>query len=85
MVCSRISITCKCKVRNCYLDGISSKKCRWYKEGDILEIILDFKARTLRFGVNGKDYDTGFDDIRAGPWRLALSVIDAAGTEIVLM
>ena len=63
----------------------TSSQCKWNKQGDILEIILDLNERTLRFGVNGSDCDTGFDDIKQTSYRLALTAGNAAGTEFVFV
>ena len=59
--------------------------CEWYKQGDIMEIILDLNARTIRFGVNGENYDTGFDYIKQTSYRLALTARDAEGSEFIFV
>ena len=47
--------------------------CLWRKPNDVLEIMLDLDAGTMRLMVNGNDYGIAFENIEPGRYRLALS------------
>lgn len=51
----------------------SSINATWYKEGDILEIILDLNEGTMRLMINDKDYGVVIAGILKKEYRLAIT------------
>ena len=70
-----------------YICGVkfqtSEVNCKWHQKDDILEIILDLDAKTLRLIMNDEDHGIVFDNIEESKYRLALSA--AAKTEFTLL
>eukprot|EP01084_Bolivina_argentea_P280760 480200_1 len=54
------------------------------KEGDIIEINLDLKHKTLRYSINGNDLGTAYDNLPINNYKLAVTM-PYDGVEIKLL
>ena len=54
------------------------------KQGDFIDIYLDFDQKTISFGINGKDYGVAFENIELGIYRLAVT-LTGNGTSMQIM
>ena len=48
-------------------------KCKWNKQGDILQITLNLNDRTVSFKVNDVDYGVAFGNIKVAKYRLIIT------------
>ena len=64
-----------------------SRDCydRFNVEGDVVDVILDFDERILRFIVNGHDIGIVFRGIKRSAYRLALCVSACKGSRFVML
>merc|ERR1712048_654439 len=56
--------------------GRYKKYGKKFKAGDKVKILLDTKAKTLSFGLNGEDQGVAFKNLPSGEFRLAASFFE---------
>merc|ERR1712244_36690 len=56
--------------------GRYKKYGKKFKAGDKVSILLDTKAKTLSFGLNGEDQGVAFKNLPSGEYRLAASFFE---------